>query len=126
VLHPEHHTAHQVAIAASKRGNLKALNAAGLRRAAGVVEQAIDAAEFFDRLPDQRAHLVFNRDVGLAEDAIAAELVGQRLAFRRAPSGDNDVRAFRDENLSGAQPDPACGAGDNRDLAISRPMSSSC
>jgi len=37
---------------------------------------------------------------------------------RRAPPGDNDLRAFRDENLSGAQPDPACRAGDNRDLAI--------
>jgi hypothetical protein len=118
MLHAQHHAAHQGGHRGVEAGNLKAFNAAGLRRAAGVVEQTIDAAEFFDRLPDQRAHLVFNRDVGLAEDTIAAELVGQRLAFRRASSCDYDLRAFRDENFSGTQPDPARRAGDNRDFAI--------
>jgi hypothetical protein len=38
-----------VAIAASKRATFEPLNAAGLSRPAGIVEQAIDPAEFFDR-----------------------------------------------------------------------------
>ena len=72
-----------VAIAASKRVDLEPLDAAGLRRAAGIVEQAIDAAEFLDRQRDQRPHLLLDRDIGLAEDAVGAEFFGQRLALRR-------------------------------------------
>ena len=67
---------------------------------------------------DQRAHLLFHRDVGLAEDASGAEFFGQRLAFRHAAPGDHDFRAFGDENLRGAQPDAARRAGDDRDLAV--------
>ena len=48
---------------------------------------------------DQRAHLVLDRDIGLAEDAGGAELPGQRLALRRAPSGDDDFGAFRNEDF---------------------------
>ncbi len=98
--------------------NLEALNATGLRRAAGVVEQTIKAAEFLDRLPDQRAHLAFNRDIGPAEDAVGAELAGQCLAFRHATTGDDYPGAFRDENLGGSQPDAARRAGDHRNLAV--------
>ena len=50
VLHAEHHATHQRRH--TRRRNLRdieALDAAGLRRAAGIVEQAIDAAEFFYR-----------------------------------------------------------------------------
>jgi len=118
VLHAEHHAAHQGRHRGVEAGNLEAFDAAGLRRAAGVVEQTIKAAEFLDRLPDQRAHLVFNRDIGLAEDAVGAEFAGQRLAFRRATSGNDDLRAFRDENLRGPQPDAACRASDHRNLAV--------
>ena len=107
-----------VAIAASKLVDLETLDAAGLRRSAGIVEQAIDAAESVDREPDQRAHLLLDRDIGLAEDTGAAELSGQRLALRRAASGDDDFRAFGDENLRGAQADAACRTGDHRHLAV--------
>ena len=75
-------------------------------------------AEFFDRKRDQRLHLRFDRDIGLAEDAVGAELFRQRLALRRAASGDDDFRAFGDENLRGVQPDAAGRAGDHRDLAV--------
>ena len=107
-----------VTIAASKRSDLEALDAAGLRRAAGIVEQAIDAAEFLDRQLDQRAHLLFDRDIGLAEDAVGAEFFGQRLALRHAAPGDDDLRAFGDEDLRGAQSDAACCPCDHRNLAV--------
>ena len=78
-------------------------------------------AEFLDRLADQRAHLVFDRDIGLAEDADGAELFGKRLALRYAASGNDDPGTFRDENLRGAQSDAAGRAGDDRDLAVQPP-----
>jgi hypothetical protein len=77
--------------------DLEAFDAAGLRRAAGIIEQAIDAAEFLHRNGDQRLHLLFHRDVGLAKDAGSAEFFRQRLALRRAAPGDHDFRAFGDE-----------------------------
>ena len=46
---------------------------------------------------DQRLHLRFHRDIGLAKDAGRTELFGQRLALRRAAPGDHDCRAFGDE-----------------------------
>jgi hypothetical protein len=117
VLHAEHHAAYQCCHRGVEAGNVEPFDAAGLCRAACVVEQTIDAAEFFDRLGDQRAHLVLDRDVGLKEDAAGTELFGKRLAFRRAASGDDDLRAFRDEYLRGAQSDAAGRTGDDRDLA---------
>ena len=118
VLHAEHHAAHQRRHRGVEARNLEAFDAAGLRRAAGIVEQAIDAAEFLDRLADQRAHLLLDGDIGLAEHADGAELFRKRLALRRAASGDDDPGAFGHENLRGAQPDAARRAGDNRDLAV--------
>jgi hypothetical protein len=118
VLHAEHHATHQRRHRGIEARNLEAFDAAGLRRTAGIVEQAIDAAELLDRLIDQRSHLLLERDIGLAEDAVGAELPGQRLALRRAASGDDDAGAFGHENLRGAEPDAACRAGDNRDLAV--------
>ena len=61
---------------------------------------------------------VFHRDVGLAKDAVGAELFGQRLALRRAAPGDDDFRAFGDEYFRGAQSDAARRAGDHRNLAV--------
>ncbi len=118
VLHAQHHAAHQRRHRGVEARNLQALDAAGLCRAAGIVEQAVDAAEFPDRLADQRAHLVLDGNIGLAEDAVGTELFGQCLALRRAPSGDDDLCAFGDENLRSAQPDAAGRAGDDRDLAV--------
>src|ERR1700694_5341179 len=118
VLHAEHHAAHQRRHRRIEARTVKAFDPAGLRRAAGVVEQAIDAAEFLDRLADQRAHLVLDRDIGPTEDAGGAELFGKPLALRRAAPGDDDLRAFGDEYFRGAQPDAAGRAGDNRYLAV--------
>ena len=118
VLHAEHHAAHQGRHRGVEAADLEALDAAGLRRAAGIVEQAIDLAEFLHRKRDQRAHLVFLGDVRLAEDAIGAKLLRQRLAFRRAAAGDDDLRALVDKNLRRAQADAAGGARDDRDLAV--------
>jgi hypothetical protein len=85
---------------------------------AGIVEQAIDAAEAVDRLADQGADIFLNRDVGPAKHAGRAELFGEPFALRCAAAGDNDFRAFRDKNLGGVQADAACRAGDNRDLPV--------
>jgi hypothetical protein len=121
VFHAEHHAAQQGRHRGVEAINLEAFDAAGLRRAAGVVEQAIDAAESVDRGADQRLHLVFLRDIGFKEHAGRAELFGERLALRRAASGDHDLRAFRDEDFRRAQPDAAGGTGDDRDLAVQPP-----
>ena len=47
-----------------------------------------------------------------------AELFGQRLALRHAAAGDDDFRAFGDEDLRGAQSDAARRACDHRNLAV--------
>src|ERR1700730_10096196 len=118
MLHAEHHAPHQLRHRGVEARDLEGFDAAGLRRAAGIVEQTIDAAEFFHRLADQRAHLILVRDVGLAEDTVAAELFGKRLAIRRATSGYDDLCSFSDENFRGAQTDAAGRAGDDRYLAV--------
>ena len=117
MLHAEHHTAHQRRHRGVEAPDLEAFDAAGLCRAAGIVEQAIDPSEFFHRLADQRAHLILDRDVCLAKDAGGAELAGKRLALRRAATRDDDFGAFGDEYFRGAQTDTAGRAGDHRDLA---------
>jgi hypothetical protein len=76
VLHAQHHAAHQCRHRRIEASDLERFDAAGLGRAAGIVEQAIDTAELLDRLGDQRAHLLFGRDVGLTEDAGTAEFFG--------------------------------------------------
>jgi hypothetical protein len=74
-----------------------------LRRAAGIVEQAIDAAELCRPQRNQRLHLRFHGDVGLAEDAGSAQLLCQRLALGHAASCNDDFGAFRDERSPRAQ-----------------------
>src|SRR5262245_14304533 len=118
VLHAEHDTAHERGHRRIEAIDLEAFDAAGLRRAARIVEQAIDLAELIDRQRNQRAHLVFLRDVGLAEDASRAELLGERLSFRNPAARDDDFRAFGNEYLRRAQPDAAGCARDHRDLAV--------
>src|SRR4030095_1507431 len=118
VLHAEHDTAHERGHRRIEAIDLEAFDAAGLRRAAGIVEQAIDLAEFVDRQRNQRPHLILLRDIGLAEDASRAELLGQRLSFRNPAARDDDFRAFGNEYLRRAQPDAAGCARDHRDLAV--------
>src|SRR5262249_11483164 len=91
---------------------------AGLGRSAGIVEQTVDPAEFFYRERDQRAHLLFLGDIGLAEDAIDAEFLCQRLAFGPAAPGDDNLRALLDKNFRRPETDAAGRAGDHRDLSV--------
>ncbi|MET3220444.1 hypothetical protein ABIF35_001231 [Bradyrhizobium japonicum] len=101
MLHAEHDAAHQRRHRRVEALDLEALDAAGLRRPAGIVEQAIDPAEFVYRERDQRLHLRFDRHIGLAEDAIGPELLRQRLAFRYAPPRDHNFGTFGNEDFSG-------------------------
>ncbi|GLR95642.1 hypothetical protein GCM10007858_32780 [Bradyrhizobium liaoningense] len=118
MLHAEHDAAHQRRHRRVEPLGLEALDAAGLRRPAGIVEQAIDPAELVDRERDQRLHLRFDRDVGLAEDAIGPELLCQCLAFRYAPAGDHNFGTFGNEDFRSAQSDPARRPRDHRNLAV--------
>ena len=118
MFHAEHNAAQQRRHRRIEAVHVEPLDAAGLRRAAGIVEQAVDAAEFFDRQRDQRLHLRFHRDVGLAKDASSAEFLRQRLTLRRATPGNHDFCALGDEYFRGMQSDTAGRAGDYRDLAV--------
>ena len=75
-------------------------------------------AEFFDRQRNQRLHLRFDRDIGLAEDAGRPKLFRQRFALRGTAPGDDDFGAFGNEYLRGVQPDAAGRAGYHRDFAV--------
>jgi len=121
MFHAEHDTANQRRHRRIEALDLEAFDAAGLRRTSRIVEQAIDPAEFLHRKGDQRLHLLFHRDVGLAKDASGAELAGQRLALRRAASGDHDLCAFGGEQFCGAPSDAARRTGNHRNLAIQPP-----
>src|SRR5215831_18452791 len=118
VLHAEHDAANQHRHRGVEALDLKALDAAGLCGPAGIVEQAIDLAELFDRKRDQRAHLIFDRDVGLVENAVRTELFRQRLTLGHAAAGDDDFRTLSHEDLRRTQADAAGGARDHRDLAV--------
>ncbi|MGY4413180.1 hypothetical protein ACVWW4_004916 [Bradyrhizobium sp. LB7.1] len=118
VLHAEHDAAHQGRHRRVEALDLEGFDATGLRRAAGIVEQAVDAAEFVHREPDQRLHLRFDRHIRLAEDASRPELLRQRLAFRYTPARDHNFGTFGNEDFRSPQPDPARRARDHRDLAI--------
>ena len=123
VLHAEHHAAQQGCDRGVEAVDLEAFDAADLRRPAGIVEQAIDAAEFCHRLPDQRTHLVLDRDVGLEEDTVAAELFRQRLALgARRPA--MTILAPSPTNISAVRrPMPLVAPVITATLPSSRPMS---
>jgi hypothetical protein len=118
MLHAEHDAAHQRGHRCVKTRNLQALDAAGLRRTAGIVEQAVELAEFLHAKRDQRLHLVFDRHVGLTEHANRSEFCRQRLALGRTAAGDDDLGALRDKNFRRPQADSTRRAGDDRDLAV--------
>jgi hypothetical protein len=118
VLHPEHDAAHQGRHRGVEAIDFETFDTTGLGRASGIVEKAIDAAEFFYCLGDQRAHLLLNRYIGLTEDTGRAELLRQRLAFSGATPGDDDFCAFGDKYLGRPQTNAAGRAGDHRNLAV--------
>jgi len=66
---------------------------------AGIVEHDVQPAEMVDGAVDQRLDLVALRDVGLLEDHVGAELIGQRLPAGFVPVGDGDLGALLDEQL---------------------------
>jgi len=90
---------------------------AGPRRSARVVEQAIDLAELFDRERNQGSHLIFDGDVGLTEDTIGAELFRQRLAFRHAAAGNDDLSTLSHEDFRCTQSDATGRPSDHRNFA---------
>src|SRR3954452_17401572 len=118
VLHAEHDTAHQCRHGGIELWDFQPFNAAGLCGPAGIIKQAIDAAEFLNRTADQRAHLPLDGDIGAPENTVGAELFRESFAFRRAPPGDHDPGAFGNEYFRGAQTDAAGRAGDHSDLAV--------
>src|SRR5215212_10970309 len=69
MFHPEHYAAHQRRHRGVETLDLEAFDASSLRWTAGIVEQAIDAAEFLHRKVVQLLYLRFHRDIGLAKDA---------------------------------------------------------
>ncbi len=107
-----------VAIAASKRSTSRPSMPPVCAGPPALLNRQSMRPNFSTESGDQRLHLRFHRDVGLAKDAVGAELFGQRLALRRAAPGDDDFRAFGDEYLRGAQSDAARRTGDHRYLAV--------
>ena len=118
MLHAEHDAAYQGRHRGVEPFDVEAFDAPGLRRPAGIVEQAVDPAEFLHRERDQRLHLRFDRHVGLPEDAGRTELFRQRLAFRDAPPCNHNFGTFGHEDFRGPQPDPARRSRDHRNLAL--------
>ena len=82
----------------------------------GVVAHDVEPAEALDREVDHGLDLVGVGDVGLLERGRRAELRRQRLAAVAVDVGDDDLRAFLDEQLDDAAAQPAGATGDDRDL----------
>src|SRR3954447_7253317 len=82
VLHAEHDTAHQCRHGGIELWDFQPFNAAGLCGPAGIIKQAIDAAEFLNRTADQRAHLLLDGDIGAPENTVAPSFFA-----RASPSG---------------------------------------
>ena len=72
VLHPEHHAAKERRHRGIEAIGLESFDAAGLGRAAGIIEQAVDAAELVDGFTDQVADVGFDRDIGTTEKTCRA------------------------------------------------------
>jgi len=84
MLHAEHHTATRVAIAASKRGNRQGPQCRRFARAAGVVEQTIDAANFSTACPISARISSSTVTSVWRKMQLPPSFSGQRLASARA------------------------------------------
>src|SRR5437016_4353680 len=85
---------------------------------AGVVEGAIEPAEFRQRPLDHRLDIALLRDVGLDEDRLAPrrlDLCDDCTAFLLAASADDDLRALSGKLYCGRTADPGIAAGDQDD-----------
>ena len=58
-----------------------------------VVDEIIDAAEFFDRQPDQCTYLFLDHHIGRAEHAVGAKFPGQCFALGHAAAGGTGSKA---------------------------------
>ena len=118
MFHPEHHAAQEDRHRGVETTGVESLDAAGLRRAAGIVEQAVEPAETALRRRDQGLHLRFVGHIGPLEDAGWSETGGERLAFGGAAPGGHDLRPLGNEDLRRPQADTARRTRDHRNLAV--------
>ena len=82
---------------------------------AGVVDEAVDAAEARQRLRDHRLDVGFAGDVG--SDEADAEPPLERRAFGLAPGRGDDRRPLLDKDFRDSFADAAGRAGDDGDLS---------
>ena len=83
------------------------------RRAAGVVDDRVDAAERLDRPLDEPLEVAGDGDV--AADGEGAQPVGLALEHVAPPCEHRDVRAFLGQGFGDAEPDAGgCAADDRR------------
>src|SRR5439155_12234869 len=94
------------------------LDAAGRRRAAGVVEQRVESLVPVEHVADEALPVRFRGGVRLDETRVGTEPSGDRLAQLLAPAGEDHTRAFLHEQLRGALANAARRPGDDRDLAV--------
>ena len=85
-------------------------------RHAGVVEHHVEPTEMLDREVDELLDFVRVGNVGPLERGCRAKRRRQLLAPLRVHVGDDDLRSFRHEQLSGGAADPAGAPRDDRDL----------
>jgi len=93
------------------------------RRAAGVVEEDVQAVELRDGPRHQPLTLADVGDVGRDDERAAAECldVGSRLLERLAPPArEDEVSAVLGQDEGAPAPDAAAGAGDDGDTTIER------
>ena len=90
---------------------------------AGVVDEHVEAPEGVDRGADQRLAAVPVGDVVVRRDGLAAggADLGGRLLGDVAEVVDDDLGALGGEQQGVLAPEPAAGAGDDRDPAVECP-----
>ena len=82
------------------------------RRAAGVVDDDVDAAECLDRSLHEPLEVAGDRDV--AADGESAQPIGLALEHVAPPREHRDVRAFLGQGFGDAEPDAGGRAADDR------------
>ncbi len=115
VLDAERRGAHQQAHDAREFVFVEAVHG-GAVAGAGVIEQAVQAAEFVHGEIHQGGDVVFAHDVGALEHGALAELLGQGFALLFGAARQHHGGALFDEAPGGGFADAAGGAGDDGDL----------
>ena len=89
-----------------------------LRATAGVVHEAVEAAEARDSVLDHGFDFRFDGDVGAKEAGGGAESLGESLASLFAATGEDHSRALGDEDLGGVSADSTGRAGDDGNFSF--------